>query len=201
MTSARSAHLQRLLDRLRDGDRAARNELITECCTRLRRLAAHMFSADFARLRGQHDTTSILDRGVLRLMEALDAVQPCSVGHFFQLAALKMRQVLLDLARAHRPGAAGASPSSTGGAADAPARGADLSERAAWAEVHARVDAELSEQQRAIIDLCVYHGYTQAEAAALLGITPKQASRLWRAARLKLARWLAPWKDGSFGKE
>src|SRR6516225_7385995 len=77
VASNNSIHLQRLLDRLKQGDDAARNELIGAAYERLRLLARKLLHHDFPRLR--HDTDTILDETVLRLFKALRECQPAGV--------------------------------------------------------------------------------------------------------------------------
>jgi RNA polymerase sigma-70 factor (ECF subfamily) len=56
---------------------------------------------------------------------------------------------------------------------------------AAWAEFHAAV-ADLGEADRELFDLLWYQGLTQAEAAALLGVTERTVHSRWLAARVRL---------------
>src|SRR5215470_14551102 len=93
---------QGLLDRMKQGDRAARRELLDHACTRLRRLANTMLAGSFPALRQQHELDSVVHETWLRLLQALDQVEPPTVADFFRLAAHKFRQVLLDMAQGAR---------------------------------------------------------------------------------------------------
>jgi RNA polymerase sigma factor (sigma-70 family) len=183
--------LQGLLDRMKQGDIAARRELLDRACIRLRRLASTMFAGSFAALREQHELDSVVHETWLRLFQALDQVEPPTVVDFFRLAAHKVRQVLLDLAdrqrrRADReaPGLGGDSDwegfASVGGQTLDPAR------LALWSEFHARV-ANLPEDERQVFELHYYLELPQAEIARMLDLHPRKVSYLWIAGTQRLA--------------
>src|SRR5262245_62583994 len=92
-----TVQLQSLLDRLRQGDKAARREFLERVCSRLRRLAATILFGSFPNLQTRHDVDSVVHETWLRLMQALDKADPPTVADFFRLAAHKIRQVLLDM--------------------------------------------------------------------------------------------------------
>jgi RNA polymerase sigma factor (sigma-70 family) len=186
MASDQTTHLQFLLDRLRQGDDSARRELIGCAYERLRLLAWRTLHKDFHRFEKLHETDSILDEAVVRLLKALEQEQPTTLQGFFALAAKKIREVLLDVARQQRrrrgeglpedvaPGCSSES-SPRYEAADTTHDPATLAE---WSEFHKMVEA-LPEEERAVVDLHWYQGLTQAETAAILGISQRQVSRLW----------------------
>src|SRR5438045_3885869 len=95
--------LHEFIERVRKNDDTARSELIGLTYDRLRRLTPTILHQDFQRLAGQHDLTSIVDQGVLKLLDALKSVQPPTVADYFRFAAALIRRVLLDLARRSRP--------------------------------------------------------------------------------------------------
>src|SRR5438105_4748928 len=99
MADDRTNQLQHLLDRVRQGDAAARTELLDLAYERLRLLARKMFHQDFPRLGNLHETDSILHEAVLRLFRALQEVQPPTVHEFLVFSAAQIRRVLLDMAR------------------------------------------------------------------------------------------------------
>ena len=196
MNPDHSTHLQGLLDRLQRGDDAARSELIGCAYERLRLLARKLLHQDFPRFDRLHDTGSVLDETVLRLLDALREVQPATVRDFFTFAATQTRRVLLDMARKHRrnkevPVArpAGGDRGQGGWQPDAPDQGESPSEMEMWSEFHRLVE-QLRPDERAVVDLHWYQGLTQAETARILGVSPKAVSRCWIKARLKLARWM-----------
>src|SRR6476661_7110126 len=92
--------LQRCLDRLRQGDLVARNELLNHACERLRKLTRRMLRG-FVRLRRWEQTDDVLHNAMMRLHRALSETAPESLRHFFNLAAMQIRRELIDLANHH----------------------------------------------------------------------------------------------------
>jgi RNA polymerase sigma-70 factor (ECF subfamily) len=193
MASDQTTHLQQLLDRLREGDDSARRELIGCAYERLRLLARKILHEDFPRFENLHETRSVLHDAALRLLKALEQEQPATIRGFFALAAKKIRQVLLDMARRDRRRGGEARLDSTAqgdGSQSTPLYEAadsshDPAQLAQWTEFHQKVD-ELPEAEREVVDLYWYQGLTQADTARVLGITQKEVSRLWIKATRKL---------------
>jgi RNA polymerase sigma factor (sigma-70 family) len=188
-----SALLQGLLDRMKNGDRAARRELLDRACTRLRRLANTMLAGSFPALREQHELDSVVHETWLRLLQALDQVEPPTVADFFRLAAHKVRQVLLDMADRQRrraarevPGLGADSDSDSAGPASAGGQTLDPARLALWSEFHARV-ANLPEDERKVFELHYYLELPQAEIARMLNLHPRKVSYLWVADTERLA--------------
>ena len=182
--------LQGLLERMNQGDRAARRELLDRACIRLRRLASTMFAGSFAALREQHELDSVVHETWLRLVQALDQVEPPTVADFFRLAAHKVRQVLLDMADRRRRTAREVSgrggDSDPGGFASAGGQTLDPARLALWSEFHARV-ADLPEDERQVFELHYYLELPQAEIARMLDLHPRKVSYLWVAGTERLA--------------
>jgi DNA-directed RNA polymerase specialized sigma24 family protein len=180
-----SRQLQALIDRMMQGDDEARKLLLERACKRLERIVRKRLRSKFPRLKNQHNTESILSQTYLRLDKALKNVQakvaerdkPMQVVDFFQLAALKCHQVLLDLAKREEP-------SGLPDAAD-PVTHDDPSDLADWTEFHEQVE-KLPSSERAVFELCFYLGLKRQEAAQVLSIHPREASRRWVAATEKL---------------
>jgi RNA polymerase sigma-70 factor (ECF subfamily) len=187
-------HLQHCLDRLQQGETAARDELVKTACERLSRLARKMLKAD-GRLRRWEETGDVFQNAMLRLCRALREVTPGSLREFFRLAALQIRRELIDLARHYYgPGGLAAHHETLrpGDGRDARAPALDPSDSrdepsklALWTEFHERVGA-LPEDEREVFDLVCYQGLTHAEAAKLLDVSTKTVQRRWQAACLKL---------------
>src|SRR6516225_3543572 len=97
-----SVELQGLLERLRQGDRQARQLLLERACERLRRLAGRMLHGSFPELARRHEVDSVVHETWVRLLQALDKTAPPTVADFFRLAAHKFRQALLDLVQSER---------------------------------------------------------------------------------------------------
>jgi RNA polymerase sigma-70 factor (ECF subfamily) len=193
--SPQSVQIQAWIDRLRGGDEAARDELLSCACERLRNLARKMLRG-YPNVRRWEDTGDVLQNAVLRLHRTLQQMTVQTSRDFFRLAALNIRRELLDLARHYYgPQGLGARHVSNAGdagsssddrtPADPAAPSQDPSRLAAWSEFHEQIQA-LPDEEREIFDLLWYQGLSQAEAGELLHISERTVKRRWQAARLKL---------------
>src|SRR4051812_9531965 len=170
-----TVQLHNWLDRMRGGDNAARDDLLRHVCGRLERLARKMLRR-FPRVQHWVQTDDVLQNALMRLLRALEQVRPDSMRDFFGLAATQMRRELLDLAR-HFFGPQGAGAHAAGqpgentvsGAAD-PADPADRVETREdlerWCLFHQQVE-QLPLEEREVVGLIFYHGWTQAQVADL----------------------------------
>jgi len=194
MDESGSGELQGLLDRLRQGDRQARQLLLERACERLRRLAGRMLHGSFPELARRHEVDSVVHETWVRLLQALDRTEPPTVADFFRLAAHKFRQVLLDMAqserrRAQREVLGLRAADGEGPAPSAASTSCDPARLALWTEFHEKV-ATLSEQERAVFEMHYYLELPQAEIARVLGLHPRKVSYLWIAATEKLGEGL-----------
>ncbi len=196
--------LQVWIDRMQAGDPTARDQLLGHACERLRRLTRKMLK-DFARVKRWELTDDVLQNAMLRLWTALGQVKPRSARDFYTLAALQIRRELIDLVRQYYgPKGIGANQASnvqldsSAGTPPADVANSTLepSQLAIWSEFHERVDT-LPEEEREVFDLLWYQGLTQADAAALLGISEATLRRRWLAARERLHRALKGELPGS----
>jgi RNA polymerase sigma-70 factor (ECF subfamily) len=149
----------------------------------------------FPRVRRWEESDDVLQNVLLRLDRTLEKVPLDSPRHFLALAARYIRNHLIDLYRhyygPHGPGTHHATPDPRrpGGAPlDAAAAPGphDPAVRTDWIALHEQIDA-LPEQEREAVDLLHFQGMSQAEAAALLGVSVRTIRRRWQAARLRLA--------------
>jgi RNA polymerase sigma factor (sigma-70 family) len=189
-----SIELQGLLDRLGQGDREARRLLLERACERLRRLAGRMLHGSFPELARRHEVDSIVHETWVRLLQALEKTEPPTVADFFRLAALKFRQVLLDMAQGERRRAQREVLGLSGADCEGPAPSAasttcDPARLALWTEFHEKV-ATLSEQERAVFEMHYYLELPQAQIAQVLALHPRKVSYLWIAATEKLGEGL-----------
>jgi RNA polymerase sigma-70 factor (ECF subfamily) len=196
VTDDTTTDLQLLIDRLRQGDDAARRELLRRAHDRLLKIAATVFREDFPALQGRHDLESVVSEVWMRLVGALEKTRPETVEGFFGLVFVKVRQVLLDMARRQRRIDArwGQGPTDAGGAdalaeLDRADTTHDPGRLAVLTEFHEQIE-KLPEDQRRIFELHYYGGFSQAEIAQMLGLHRKQVSRLWLTSTGRLARWL-----------
>jgi len=179
------ATLQSLLDRVAAGDVAARRAVLDRACERLRRLAATMLHGSFPAVRRNHELDSVVHETWLRMIQALESVQPPTVADFFRLAAHKIRQVLLDLADRQRR----LEQREVLGQEALDGHGQltyDPGKLAQWTEFHQKV-AGLAEDERTVFEMHYYLEIPQAEIARMLNLHPRKVSYLWIAATEKLA--------------
>jgi RNA polymerase sigma-70 factor (ECF subfamily) len=184
------------VERIRAGDRLAREEMLRAVHARLERLARKMLRR-FPSVARWEESGDLLHNAVPRLLRALEEVQPTSVRDFFGLAAEQMRRELLDLARHHRsrrlagsnPAPNPASNDSGAPVPDAPAVADDPDELERWCAFHEEVE-RLPVAQREVVSLIYYHGWTQADVAEQLGMSKRSVQRHWTAAMLELRQRL-----------
>lgn len=182
--------LQNLIQLAQQGDASAKDALLDHACDRLLRLTRKMFHS-YPALRRWEQTDDVFQNAMLRLHRAWADVKLESVRHFFNLAAVQIRRELLDLARHHfgpegeaaKHHTDGQPPDEPGGALHAQAQ--EPVDLESWSEFHAQVEA-LPEQEREVVNLLWYQGFTQEEAASVLGISSRTLKRRWHSARLKL---------------
>ena len=192
----RTTVVQGWIDRLGRGDESARAALLGCAADRLARLARRMLK-NYPGVARWEQSDDVAQNALIRLDRALKAVTPSTARDFFRLAAAQVRRELIDLARhyygprgmgAHHtsragmdgsPGEPDASPSPADSTGD-PVR------LAGWAEFHEAVGS-LSESDRELFDLLWYQGLTQAEAAAVLGVSARTVNGRWLGARVRLS--------------
>jgi RNA polymerase sigma-70 factor (ECF subfamily) len=189
--------LQGLIARLHQGDQEARLELIRCAYDRLRRLAAVILNESFPRLKKAPallDTTDLVNETALKLHEALAEVQPATVQDFLRLAAQRMRWLLLDLAkradRSEERLRTTSPPDGTG------PDSADNSLSATLSALYRQIE-ELPANEREVVDLLYFHGLSQPEAAAILGVAERTIRRHWTAAKIKLFEGLKDFLPGN----
>ncbi len=191
-SSLHTTQLRRWVERMRGGDLSAREELLRAVHGRLERLARKMLRR-FPDVGRWEESGDLLQNSVLRLLHALEEVEPTSVRNFFGLAAEQMRRELLDLARRYRtrrilgPSRAADPDGSDSGvtAPDPPAEADDPDELEKWCAFHEAVE-RLPVEQREVVGLIYYHGWTQAEVAEHLGMSKRSVQRHWASAMLTL---------------
>jgi RNA polymerase sigma-70 factor (ECF subfamily) len=187
-----STQLRLFLSRMQTGDDDARNEFFRLMSGRLERLTRKMLQ-QFPGVRRWTATDDVLQNALVRLLRALDALQPTTTREFVCLATEHIRRELIDLARHYYgPLGPGANHESTGGATGSndPLLAAPDAEEgpaalAAWCEFHEQV-RKLPTDEREVVDLLFYQELTQVEAAELLQVTVRTVQRRWQSALLKL---------------
>jgi RNA polymerase sigma factor (sigma-70 family) len=186
------------LQRMKDGDQAARDELVRGICGRLERLARRMLK-DYPAVASATDTADVLQSALMRLLRSLDGLDrdPATTREFMALAAEQVRRELLDLTRhfksAKRGRGAKGVPITEGESTDEmfepAAKFVDEDGLELWSAFHAAVE-QLPVREREVVGLVFYHGWTQPQVAELLQMSDRQVRRDWRSACLKLTEAL-----------
>jgi RNA polymerase sigma-70 factor (ECF subfamily) len=175
-----------LLSGFRQGDSDAEARLIQLTYRELRKIAA-------GHLRREHSarslqTTDLVHEGYLRLVDQA-ANHWRDRGHFYQVAAHVMRQILIDRARKRKAGRRG------GGARDinldlaidiAQASSGDLLQLEEALTLLEKVDR----RQCQIVEMRFFAGMREEEIAAVLGVSERTVNREWRLARAWLYKEL-----------
>jgi RNA polymerase sigma-70 factor (ECF subfamily) len=190
-SSLNTTQLRRWVERIRAGDLTAREEMLRATYNRLERLARKMLRR-YPTVARWEETGDLLHNAVVRLLRALSEVEPTSVRDFFGLAAEQMRRELLDLARRLTRQiyglsyAMGAGDRDSGtGVPEPPDAAEDPDELEKWCAFHEAVE-RLPVEEREVVGLIYYHGWTQAEAAEHLVVSKRSVQRRWSTAMLKL---------------
>jgi RNA polymerase sigma-70 factor (ECF subfamily) len=185
-TSLNSVMLQECLDRWQAGDAAAANDLLKVAGNRLEKLARRMCRS-FPNIRGWTETGDVLQNSLIRLLRTLQSMRPATTRDFFNLAAVHIRRELLDLARHYR--GKGWVPLDAPVGNDAhltpKPRAEPMTPHAddfdLWTRFHEAVD-QLPIEEREVVGLVFYHGWTQARIAELFGVKERTIRRRWAAA-------------------
>jgi len=182
-----SGHVTVLLDRLRQGDDAARQELLTLVYPELRRIAARYMRDE----RPAHTlrTTGLVHEVYLRLFGPDDGHWQ-SRAHFFGAIAREMRHILVDYARARnaqkRPeGRVMLSIADVDAAV--PEREEDL---VALDDALSRFEG-VDERASRVVELRFFTGLTEQETAEALDVSVATIKRDWTFAKAWLFAQLA----------
>ncbi|MGF1583385.1 MAG: sigma-70 family RNA polymerase sigma factor [Gemmataceae bacterium] len=178
-----TTQLNTWLGRMRNGDDTARDELLRSVQERLEAQASAMLKK-FPRVKRWEDTGDVLNAALVRLMRALEQVDPFCTRDFYALASTQIRRELLDLVR-HYYGARGHGANyqsfPRGENARTPpeellATENDQEELMKWAAFHEAVE-KLPIEEREVLSLIFYHGWTQAEIAEFFGVSRRTVMR------------------------
>lgn len=194
-SEASDTQLLNLIELAASGRPEARAALIDHACDRLLRLTRKMFHG-YPGLRRWEQTDDVFQNSLIRLHRALAEVQVESVRHFFNLAAVQVRRALLDLSKRHFGPLGFAAnhhtdgqPADDAGAAFDEKQGDAPQSPVEWIDFHECVES-LAEDEREVVNLLLYEGLTQEEAAKLLGVSLRTVKRRWHEARNRLHQTL-----------
>jgi RNA polymerase sigma-70 factor, ECF subfamily len=179
----------RLLSRLSAGDETAVSRLMPLVYDELRRIAASYLRRE--RPGQTLQATALVHEAYVRLIGE-KAHNWQNRTHFLAIAALSMRQILVQRARARNAAKRGGDPERI--TIDqqllaAPESGADRIDLLALDAALDRLSA-LNERQARIVELRYFGGLGVEEAAEALGISPATVKRDWTLARAWLKREL-----------
>lgn len=175
-----------LLVRLRDGDRAALDELLPAVYEELRRLAHRSLRSEDDALTLR--TTELVHEAYLKLVDS-HAVDWQDRQHFFAVAARAMRQVIVDYARKRTTDKRGG---------NLPTRPLDEvtpetpRPPIVVLAVHQALErlAEINDRQTRVVECRFFGGYTIDETADVLDVSSSTVQRDWRTAKAWLRREL-----------
>jgi RNA polymerase sigma factor (TIGR02999 family) len=182
----------RILSAIEQGDPHAAEQLLPLVYDELRRLAAERMAHEAA---GQTlQATALVHEAYLRLVDREKPQQWDGRGHFFAAAAEAMRRILVEAARRksrlrHGGGCARESDEREIPAPERPERLLALD------EALDRLAAS-SPQAAHLVKLRYFAGFSNAEAAGLLEISPRKANQVWAYARAWLREDLGPDDQG-----
>jgi RNA polymerase sigma factor (sigma-70 family) len=179
--------LHACIDQMRSGDSRGADRLLRQVGDRLERLARRMIKS-FPNVSRWTDTEDVLQSALVRLLHSLRALSPAHTRDFFNLAAVHIRRELLDLARQYRhhlDPAHGEAQDHSDALAAIPDHGNSAQDLDLWTAFHEEVE-RLPAEEREVIGLTFYHGWTQAQIAELFGVDERTIRRRTKVARTKL---------------
>jgi RNA polymerase sigma factor (TIGR02999 family) len=181
------ADVTRLLDAAAAGDRRAAADLLPLVYDELRKLAAARMAAEAP---GQTlQPTALVHEAYLRLVGPADDRRWDGRGHFFAAAAEAMRRILVDAARRKGRDKHGGDRRRVDLEQAAPAAPDPRHDLVALDAALTRLAAEDPQAAR-LVELRQFAGLSVAEAADVLGVSPRTADRVWAFARAWLHREL-----------
>jgi RNA polymerase sigma-70 factor (ECF subfamily) len=206
-----TAVLQAQLERAVTGDAEARRRLLDLTRDRLTHHARRLLHGRYARLEPFAQTDDVVQQLYLKVLQNQDRFwvdahgEPVrSLAELFGHTSAWMRDVLCDLLRKeygrddNRPAVLplDGGPSDTGPRYEPSSDTLDAEKVRRWTEFHEAV-ARLPDELRAVCDLLWYQELSQAEAAALLGVSVPTVKLRWMKARLQVQQALggAPFDD------
>jgi RNA polymerase sigma factor (sigma-70 family) len=191
----------RILSAIEQGDRLAADQLLPLVYHELRKLAAQKLAREKP---GQTlDATALVHEAYLRLVGSCDRAPLAPGGegpgvkgahwdsrrHFFAAAAEAMRRILVESARRKRCLKRGGGLVRRDLLVDQVASLERPELLLALDEALGRL-ADTSPQAAELVKLRYFAGFSNAEAAALLGISPRKANQVWAYARAWLVEEL-----------
>lgn len=181
---SRTHEITELLQAWSNGDSQALAKLIPLVDHELKRIA-HAYMVE-ERPGHTLQTTALVNEALIRLIQG-ENISWENRRHFYALVAKRMRQVLIEHARAQlaakRGGRAKHVPIE-----DAFSLSVELSEELIMLDEALIKLAKIDERKEEVVELRYFGGFTTQEVADLLGVAPSTVEREWRLARSWLKR-------------
>ncbi len=179
-----SLELTRLLEAVSEGNRSAVDQLLPVVYHELRALAQRRLAAE----RSDHtlQATALVHEAYMKLIDQRE-VQWQNRAHFFGVAALAMRRILVNHAKSKgriKRGGKGAKMELTEAAAVSAEPDLDI---IALDEAMKKL-ASMDERSARVVELRFFGGMSVEETAEVLGVAPATVKRDWTLARAWLLR-------------
>jgi len=182
--------IKELLEAQAAGDRAAVTELFPAFYDELRRLAHRQLGRGGRAGDRTLNTTALVHEAFLKL-EGCDASAIDSRRHFFALAALGMRQIIIDQARRHKTDKRGAGAERTSLDENVIAIDEEADHLLALDQAMSRLE-EVDERLVRVVECRFFAGLSEAETAEALDLSLRTVQRDLQRARGWLRRELEP---------
>lgn len=183
-----SGDVTRYLSEIRAGSREAKSQLLRMVMAELRRMAERMMRAE--RLNHTLQPTALVNELYLHLLTG-NRMDVQDRSHFFALAAMAMRRILVDHARAKRSQKRGGQQLRVeieGLALAAPGNFSQMLDLDQALDRLAKIDA----RQCRIVELRYFAGLDEDEIALQLGVSNRTVKRDWAMAKAWLYGELRP---------
>jgi len=190
---AEDGQITRLLDRARQGDRSVADELMILVYDELRRLAQHYMGRE----RPDHtlQATALVNEAYVRLVGGESGPWQ-NRAHFFAAAAMAIRRIIVQHARANASQKRGGDWHRTNVDLAILSVGGVNEQILAVDEALGRL-AVMDAQKAKLVELRYFAGMTTEEMAEALGVSVRTIGREWELAKAWLSRELSePNRDG-----
>lgn len=193
MSTEAGGEVTSLLEKVRQGNEDAANQLVPLVYDELRRMAG----AYMNRERSNHSmqATDLVHEAYMRLVGPTPA-QPQNRAHFFAIAAHSMRQVLLDHARRRGAGKRGGPNAIRVDVEDKFLVCDDSLDEVLAIDEALQKLALIDPTQSRLIELRFFAGLSVEEAGEVMGVSESTIKREWRLAKAWLNHELADSKSG-----
>lgn len=179
--------IEECLGRLAAGDKDAWEALMTHAFNRLLCQCDRIIGQELSKPSPLITANAVLAEAYQRLCTAMEnsKVHPTTAREFFGLSARNIRWQIKDLLR--KPREQEANTQCLANLMEAPGAATEAADRETWGLFWDAVDT-LPDPEREVFDLIYVHGFSQYEAADILGKNRNQVDSLWRKVKIALAK-------------